>query len=365
LPRSSQRSTLRGRLIVGPKHNWFATDKEILMPAYDYPPPVSAIFTLDEPALSSRKPYDYRRLGITEEHLGALARMSVDPSLDYAVCGDRPELVWAPVHAMRAMIQLGTEATIEPLARLLEYEPTADYDDMNDWFLEEIPEAFGKMGAMAIPRCAELLRDSEWHTHSRLAAAIALTKIAENHPETREQCVALFKDQLERFSENEPEWNGWLVAQLADLKAVEAASTIERAFAADLVDETIVGDWDEVQAKLGLRPPLSDEEYAEKYRQRRAAHGWLSPEDELSEEELAEEMIDDWDDSGDEAWQRLSADQDRLEEPPEPEDPAGMAMPEDLYTAEERRELAKHRNKLRKAAERAKARTKQSKKRET
>ncbi len=65
------------------------------------------------------------------------------------------------------------------------------------------------------------------------------------------------------------------------LQSVEAAPTIERAFAADRVDETIAGDWDEVQASLGLRPPLTDAELAAKREKREAAHGWLSPEEML------------------------------------------------------------------------------------
>jgi hypothetical protein len=353
---------LRGKLPLIPSlSNGSRVDKECSMAQHDYQPPVSDLIALGERPLRKREPHDYRAMGIDEEHIGELARMSVDPAFNPEDDDDdRPE-VFAQMHAMRALCQIGTQATIEPLARLLQYEPTADYDEINDWFMEDIPKAFGNMGAVAIPCCAQLLRDNRWHTHSRFAAASALTKIAQRDPQTRQECVRLIVEQLERFGENEPEWNGWLVAELVDLKAVEAASLIERAFAADLVDETVIGDWDEVQADLGLRPPLTKKEYEEKRRHRETAVGWLSPEDELSDEELAEELVDEWDDSGDDAWERLSADEDQIEEPPEPEEPVRMAMPEDVYSADERRELAKHRKKQRKAAERAKAREKRKK----
>jgi hypothetical protein len=62
-------------------------------------------------------------------------------------------------------------------------------------------------------------------------------------------------NQLERFTESEPEINGFLVAGLVDLHATEAASLIERAFAAGRVDPTIMGDREVVQAKLGLHSP--------------------------------------------------------------------------------------------------------------
>lgn len=35
---------------------------------------------------------------------------------------------------------------------------------------------------------------------------------------------------------------------------MESASIIERAFAADCVDESIPGDWEDVQVELGLKP---------------------------------------------------------------------------------------------------------------
>ena len=42
------------------------------------------------------------------------------------------------------------------------------------------------------------------------------------------------------------------MAYLLDLKAVEAADVIERAFRAGDVDEMVVGDWPDVQQALGL-----------------------------------------------------------------------------------------------------------------
>jgi hypothetical protein len=327
-----------------------------LAPGHGYEPPVSKLLTLGERPLIRFVPLDYLALGIGEQHLAELARMSRDPLVNDEE-SDESLGWWAPIHAMRAIIQIGSEATIEPLVRLLEYEELDDSEDICDWFLEEIPEGLADIGAPAIHRTAELLRDDSMHIYSRAAAASALTKIARRHPESRPECLRLLTYQLGLFAENDPEWNGWLVADLLEIKANEAAPLIEQAFAADRVDETIVGDWDEVQAKLGLRPPLSDEEYAEKCRKRQAAHGWLEVEDYMDDEfdeELAEELAADWDDSGDQAWDRLTGEPERVQR---------FAMPEDIYTADERRNIAKQRNKERKAADRAKARRQQNKKR--
>ena len=69
-------------------------------------------------------------------------------------------------------------------------------------------------------------------------------------------------EQLELFAVNDPEVNGFLVPSLVELKAIEAAPLIERAFAARCVDRMIMGDWEDVQVGLGLKS-------AEEVKQRR------------------------------------------------------------------------------------------------
>jgi hypothetical protein len=79
-----------------------------------------------------------------------------------------------------------------------------------------------------------------------------LVKIAQQYPEVRKQSIAAIARQLEQFTKNNPVLNGRLVAALLDLKAVEAAPVMERTFAANRVDDTIAGDWEEVQLDLGM-----------------------------------------------------------------------------------------------------------------
>jgi hypothetical protein len=229
---------------------------------------------------------------------------------------------------------------------------------MNDWFLEEIPDALAAFGGAAIPPLARLLANESKHVHSRWTAARALEKIASHHPDGRAECVRLITSQLDRFEENDPELNGGLVGALIDMQATESASSIERAFAADRVDETIAGDWEEVQAELGLRPPLTPEELREKASKREAAHGWVSPSDMFDEDF---EDLDDWDDSEDSAWNEYTPEESNSDPSFEARDRPRMFMPEDIYTADERRQLARQRNKERKATQKSKARQKQNK----
>jgi hypothetical protein len=46
--------------------------------------------------------------------------------------------------------------------------------------------------------------------------------------------------------------NGCLISDLIDLKAVEAAPLMARAFEARRVDLSVAGDWEDVQVELGL-----------------------------------------------------------------------------------------------------------------
>jgi hypothetical protein len=58
--------------------------------------------------------------------------------------------------------------------------------------------------------------------------------------------------QLEKYTQQDANFNGMLVGCLVDLNAVEAAPVMEQAFAANQVDLMLQGDWEEVQIQLGL-----------------------------------------------------------------------------------------------------------------
>jgi hypothetical protein len=75
------------------------------------------------------------------------------------------------------------------------------------------------------------------------------------HSETRAECVAPIVKALEKFPENHPEFNAFLICSLVDLKAVESAPVIESAFAANCVEIFITGDWNDIQVDLGLKSP--------------------------------------------------------------------------------------------------------------
>src|SRR5947209_6419078 len=223
-----------------------------------YSPPVDQLLTYGEGHLGSPDKWlNYLELGIGPAHIPDLIRMATDEKLNWA---DSDSLeVWAPTHAWRALGQLHAEAAIEPLLSL--FEILKD----NDWVMEELPDVFGMFGRAALPALAAYIADISNDEWARINAIASVEKIGTLWPETRSECVALLMDQLELFSENDSEVNGFLILSLVELQAKEAAPLMERAFAAKRVDPIVMGQWEDVQVELGLKSP---EEIEQKRSQR-------------------------------------------------------------------------------------------------
>jgi hypothetical protein len=210
----------------------------------DYPEPVSKLLTYGDARPFKGWP-DYLALDLTREHIPELIRMATDDALNWA---DSESLeVWAPIHAWRALGQLRAEEAIGPLLELL-----ADLEE-SDWARDELPEVFGMIGPKAIPALAHFLSVFSNGTSLRISGVHALERIGNLHPEARAECVAVLTRELERFNKNDPDLNGFLVCYLADLHAVEALPTMRKAYRAERVDYTIIGDIEDVEIHMGLR----------------------------------------------------------------------------------------------------------------
>ena len=211
----------------------------------EYNPPVDRLLTYGS-AIGRPEWPNYLALGVSAEHVLELIRMALDDALHVS---DRGTEMWAPVHAMRALGQLRAAAAVEPLSALLRR-----IDELEDeWVGEQLPVVYGMIGEAAIPVMSAYLADNTHGLWARTAAAQSLEEIARQQPETRETCVAALSRQLERFVENNAGLNASIVANLVELRAVESVKVIEQAFAFDRVDMMVVGDWEDVQVKLGLK----------------------------------------------------------------------------------------------------------------
>jgi hypothetical protein len=217
-----------------------------------YPSPVDKLLTYGDCSEMETIPNYIQEFGFNTDHIPDLIRLATDKELNSGEI-DTIE-AWGPVHAVRVLNQLGAEAAIQPLVNLFH-----ELDD--DWMPNELFEFYATVGAAAIPTLEAYLQDSAHDAYDRADAATSLTKIAQKHPDLRDKCVSVLTQRLEDFAKNDKELNAFLIGELLDLQAVESASIIERAFAANRVSTVIVGDWDMVQVDLGLK---SQEEVPEK-----------------------------------------------------------------------------------------------------
>ncbi|MEO1620945.1 MAG: hypothetical protein AAFU53_07895 [Cyanobacteria bacterium J06632_3] len=182
-------------------------------------------------------------LGLTEAHVPELIRMATDDALN-ELPGDQIE-VWAPVHAWRALGFLRAVESVEPLLGLL-------VDEFSDWLLEELPWVFGMIGEGAIAPVSLYLASRKHEEWARITTVSALEYIATLHPELKEHCIKKLGSQLADFRYNTDSLNGFLISSLIELEAREKAGLIERAYASGKVDESVCGNWPNVQIDMGL-----------------------------------------------------------------------------------------------------------------
>ncbi|HLZ57711.1 MAG TPA: DUF1186 domain-containing protein [Ktedonosporobacter sp.] len=189
------------------------------------------------------------RFDIGPEHIPDLIRMATDKDLMGEEVSDLEFA--APYYAMLALKQFHATEAVEPLLSLFDLAQETD----NEWISEDLPQFYAAFGPETIPVLVGYMSDISHHPFARTNAANALKEISELHPEVRTQCIEAIAHALETEpdSEDAPAARGFLISDLIDLEAKEAAPVIERAFAQQTVDESIAGDWDEVQVELGLK----------------------------------------------------------------------------------------------------------------
>jgi hypothetical protein len=193
-----------------------------------------------------RDPDYVSQYGLTPADIPQLVQLALRWAEDFEWPGDATG--YAPIHAWRALGQLGAVEAIQPLVGILNA-----LDAMNDdWHIDEFPQVFGLIGPAAIAPLEAFLSDGANRPDARLHAAGALAEIAKRHPSSRDAVVQILTRQLVKREPNCRDMNSEIISRLIDLDAVESAEAIERAFSDGVVDEGYVGGWQMVKAELGV-----------------------------------------------------------------------------------------------------------------
>ena len=211
-----------------------------------YTRPVSQLLThgpVTAKAKATGEWFDYvGHYGLNEEHVPALIRVVQCQDLSKRV----PIHAYAPIHACRALGQLGDAGADLYLVRLI------DDQLARAELVENILVTLSMFGPSSL-RCLE--RQFEYSAHeyeTQIALAAGFCIFAQQQPDYREQCVACLMRALANYSQQHSMLNGVLIYNLIELQAVEAAEVIEQAFQASAVEEGVCGFWSDVQIQLGL-----------------------------------------------------------------------------------------------------------------
>lgn len=204
-----------------------------------YPAPIDQLLTLGDPREGGED--KLAGIAIGQEHVPDLVRMARDRALNTAM-HDSPQ-VWASVHALNALARLDASAYAVELISL--------FDVDTDWFGERLGAVLSNSGAAAIAPLRAYIHDPTRWIYGRASASDMLPKLAERHPNLRAEVVQMLTDALAQQGAEYPDLNGMLLADLLELKAVEALPVIRHAFEQDLIDETIAGDWETSLQELG------------------------------------------------------------------------------------------------------------------
>ncbi|MGD2020766.1 MAG: SEC-C metal-binding domain-containing protein [Thiohalocapsa sp.] len=188
---------------------------------------------------------DYLQYGIGSEHVDELIQLAIDPVLHGAPTESNE--VWVPLHAWRALGQLGDSRAIEPLIHA--FDPLCE----DDWASEELPVVLGMMGEGAIGPLVDFLVDSSHTEFARMIAAGALGKIAECHPSAKDRVIAVLTEYLENPDPSATGLNGSAVNVLVDLEARSSIDTLRSLYRSGNVDLFACGDIEDVEMELGLR----------------------------------------------------------------------------------------------------------------
>jgi hypothetical protein len=187
----------------------------------------------------------------------ALVALATDERLNRAAPDDPS--VWAPLHAATLLGDIGDPAAVEPLLRLL------GMDD--DWMAEALPVAFGKIGRPALGPLRAALADPALDVWAAGWAAQGLKELAARHPELRREVIDALRAYLDVDGPKDERTDadslhGFVVSYLCDLRAVEAAPSIRRAYREDRIDPFFIGTED-VEDALGVPIGLSVEQAVE------------------------------------------------------------------------------------------------------
>ncbi len=207
------------------------------------------LFDLGNDSRNTDQWLDYLQYGFDENDVPELLKLVGDESLHQADIDSND--AWVPMHAWRALGQIGSPTTIEPLLAM--------FDEIveDDWALSEFPIVMSMIGEQSIDALTCYLREPNHDEFSCVMAADALKTIAQNYPTSRERVILALSAYLDAPDPNMTTLSGLIVLFLIELEATDTINTLRRLYESKLVDISCAGDIEDVEISLGLRDKRS------------------------------------------------------------------------------------------------------------
>lgn len=166
----------------------------------------------------------------------------------------------AIMHSLMLLAQLQSDKSLDAILELMHQTDKFVEYHLGDLASELIHPALYASGLNKIEAIEGYLNQPGLDSYQRAHASEALAMIIFNHPERREEIIAVFRrlltSMLTRLPKQEAcdgRFAGLLMSDLMDINATELIPEIEAVFATDCVDKTIAGDCESVikDIKLG------------------------------------------------------------------------------------------------------------------
>lgn len=150
---------------------------------------------------------------------------------------DEPEC-WAPLHALRLLIEMPDPSVIAPILNVLPVPWNGLEQDPGYFWAQEAPHVLGACGDTAVPELWKWFEDPAHNVPSRTMAIEALVIIALHHPELREEMISRFRELL--AANDDFDIRSHAVRGLVNLAARDAYAEIMQAYREKRINSTLM-----------------------------------------------------------------------------------------------------------------------------
>jgi hypothetical protein len=163
---------------------------------------------------------------------------------------------WIKMHAVVTLAAMRAEAALPELIEAFYLFWKSDFD----WLHDVLPGAVARFGEAAVEPLRQYItlhrrahEKDDTYTYARSSAVSALTRLALEHPETRDRVLDFLCDLITDPQENDPTFLGFIVDDPVTLDRERGLAAARIAYDREAVDLSVSGDYHEFVKHLDWR----------------------------------------------------------------------------------------------------------------